>query len=188
MGNASGPTLLNSSSDEDGPEDQQTRTSLIPPQVAGPSSISGAPTRYYTPKKIIHFHSNIILSPQWCKFLNFSFIFDRKHPSMRYQDSGFLVCQSCPFRTNLQISMASHSLHHTANYPFKCKFCSFSSKHKISITTHMNRVHKEKKVKEETPTTIPNHLKSKLKRPSPNSTLPVDDSDIEEIDSVFLLR
>ena len=54
MGNASGPTLLNSSSDEDGPEDHQTRT-WLPPQVAGPSSVSGPPTRYYTVKKSFTF-------------------------------------------------------------------------------------------------------------------------------------
>jgi len=105
---------------------------------------------------------------------------------MRYQDSGFLVCQHCPFRTNLQASMASHSVHHTANYQFKCLFCSFSSNHKISITTHMNRVHKDKMVKETTGTHS-NRQKFTSKRSSTNSPHPEDDSDIEQIDSVYLL-
>jgi len=108
---------------------------------------------------------------------------------MRYQDSGFLVCQHCPFRTNLQASMASHSSHHTANYQFKCLFCSFSSNHKMSITTHMNRVHKENQMVKETTVihTYSNRHKFTNKRSSTNSPHPGDDSDIEQINSVFLL-
>ena len=103
---------------------------------------------------------------------------------MKYQTKGFLVCQYCPFRTNIRSSLFNHESHHSANYEFQCPFCSFSSTHSSPISRHTNRVHEEEMANKKN-VTKSNRANVKKIRSSTGSRRPVDESDLEERDEVY---
>ena len=77
-------------------------------------------------------------------FVFVNFIFRKKHNNRLAQEAGTLTCKHCPFRSGNRESLVNHEKYHSANHPFQCQFCTFSSKSDLALKgQHINRVHLE---------------------------------------------
>ena len=56
---------------------------------------------------------------------------------------GNFKCPHCPFIGTTGQSLRLHVTHHAVASEFRCQSCSYSTKAKLSLTAHVNRVHPE---------------------------------------------
>ena len=73
-----------------------------------------------------------------------SIIYRKRQSNRLSQEGGTFACKHCPFLTRRHDYLARHERHHSANHPFQCNFCTFSSKSLDNLVGHhINRVHLE---------------------------------------------
>ena len=73
-----------------------------------------------------------------------SIIYRKRQSNRLSQEGGTFACRHCPFLTRRHDYLARHEKHHSANDPFQCYFCTFSSKSEQNLVgQHINRVHLE---------------------------------------------
>ena len=61
------------------------------------------------------------------------------------QEPGTFSCHHCPFKTKLVQNILIHEKHHFGNDPYKCTFCTYSSKNDKTLLYHVRLVHSKVK-------------------------------------------